>query len=60
MLDANFRLKLKQRNLIDPALGGGLAYYVEREPYMAHVAAAGDQTEVCAPTLGPAQRLTLF
>ena len=46
MLDANFRLKLKQRHLEDPPLGGGLAYFVEQAPYMAHVKAAGPQTEV--------------
>lgn len=47
MLDANFRLKLKQRNLSDPPLGGGLAYYVETSQYMNHVNASGEQTEVC-------------
>lgn len=47
MLDANFRLKLKQRNLTDPPLGGGLAYYVDNTPYMSHVTASGAQTEVC-------------
>ena len=45
LLDANFRLKLKQRNLEDPPFGGGLAYFVEQEPYMPHVKAAGAQTE---------------
>lgn len=46
MLDANFRLKSKQRNLTDPALGGGLAYYVDTASYMGHVLACGEQTEV--------------
>ncbi len=46
MLDANFRLKSKQRNLVDPPLGGGLAYYVENEEYMSYVGARGAQTEV--------------
>ncbi len=46
MLDANFCLKLKQRNLKDPSLGGGLAYFVDQDPYMVHVKAAGPQTEV--------------
>ncbi|KLO10990.1 hypothetical protein SCHPADRAFT_831771 [Schizopora paradoxa] len=46
MLDANFRLKLKQRNLVDPPLGGGLAYFVEQTPYMSHVKSAGTQTEI--------------
>lgn len=49
MLDANFRLKSKQRNLIDPPLGGGLAYYVDNQVYMAHVKASGEQTEVGFP-----------
>lgn len=46
MLDANFQLKSKQRNLVDPPLGDGLAYYVENEVYMSHVKACGEQTEV--------------
>ena len=49
MLDANFRLKLKQRNLIDPPLGGGLAYYVDKDSYMSYVNSQGAQTEVRAP-----------
>ncbi len=46
MLDANFRLKLKDRNIVDPALGGGLAYYVDGNQYMAHIKKSGEQTEV--------------
>ncbi len=46
MLDANFRLKLKEQNLKDPPLGGGLAYYVENTEYMDHVKSSGVQTEV--------------
>ncbi len=46
MLDANFRLKSKQRNLDDAPLGGGVAYYVENKEYMSHVKACGAQTEV--------------
>ena len=46
MLDANFRLKLKQRNLVDPPLGGALAYFVDQDPYMSHVKSAGTQVEV--------------
>lgn len=46
MLDANFRLKLKDRKVVDPALGQGLAYYVQEEPYLDHVKASGPQTEV--------------
>ncbi len=46
MLDANFRLKNKDRKLVDPALGGASAYFVERDGYLNHVAASGAQTEV--------------
>lgn len=46
MLDANFRLKLKDRKLVDPSLGGDSAYFVEKEAYLNHVQAAGVQTEV--------------
>lgn len=51
MLDANFRLKSKQRNLSDPPLGDGLAYYVENTTYMSHVKASGEQTEVWVPSI---------
>lgn len=46
MLDANFRLKLKDRNIDDEPLGPGLAYYVKSDGYMEHVVASGTQTEV--------------
>ncbi len=46
MLDANFRLKNKDRKLVDPSLGGASAYFAEKEGYLKHVAAAGAQTEV--------------
>lgn len=46
MLDANFRLKLKDRKLVDPSLGGASAYFVEKDAYLNHVQAAGVQTEV--------------
>lgn len=46
MLDANFRLKLKDRKVVDPALGPGLAYYVQEQPYLDHIKASGPQTEV--------------
>lgn len=49
MLDANFRLKLKDRNFVDPPLGPGLAYYVESSGYMQHVEASGVQTEASKP-----------
>lgn len=47
MLDANFRLKSKERGIkSDPALGSGLAYYVEEEKYQEYLKTCSDQTEV--------------
>lgn len=46
MLDANFRLKNKDRKLVDPSIGGASGYFVEKEAYLKHVAASGAQTEV--------------
>lgn len=47
MLDANFRLRSKNCGLeADPALGSGLAYYVEEEAYKAFLATCSAQTEV--------------
>ena len=50
-MDANFRLKLKERQLVDRPLGDGLAYYVPEGPYMAHIRASGEQTEVITDVL---------
>lgn len=36
-IDANFRLKLKARNIDDPELGSGWAYFVEQTEYEKHV-----------------------
>lgn len=48
MLDANFRLKSKERGIrSDPALGSGLAYYVEEDKYQDYLKTCSDQTEVC-------------
>lgn len=47
MLDCNFRLKSKDRSITtDPALGSGLAYYVEEESYQAYLRECPEQTEV--------------
>lgn len=47
MMDANFRLKSKDRSIkTDPALGSGLAYYVEEEKYQEYISTCSDQTEV--------------
>ena len=45
-LDANFRLKLKDRNINDPELGSGWAYFVENQRYINHISQATDDTEV--------------
>ena len=37
-LDACFKLKLKDRNFVDPDLGTGLAYMVGDEKYQTHLA----------------------
>lgn len=36
-VDANFRLKLKNRQINDPELGSGLFYFVENAAYSTHV-----------------------
>ena len=49
MLDANFRLKCKERSLSDPSLLDGLAYFVKEKPYKEYIAECGAQTEVFHP-----------
>ncbi|KAH8106480.1 hypothetical protein DFH11DRAFT_1549960 [Phellopilus nigrolimitatus] len=46
MLDANFRLKCKDRSIDDPALGSGLAYYVEDTSYKKFLSSCGPQIEM--------------
>jgi hypothetical protein len=47
-MDANFRLKLRERHIKnDPELGPGWAYCVEEKSYQEEMAKYGDQTEVC-------------
>ena len=36
-VDANFRLKLKDRKIKDPEVGSGWAYFVENNRYIEHV-----------------------
>ncbi|TDL13645.1 hypothetical protein BD410DRAFT_735067, partial [Rickenella mellea] len=45
-IDANFRLKLKDRGFKDPELGSGWAYFVETDLYMAHLETCKDQDEI--------------
>jgi hypothetical protein len=37
-VDANFKLKLKNRRINDPELGSGWSYFVENSAYTHHVA----------------------
>lgn len=45
-VDANFKLKGKQRHLQDIELMPGLGAYVDEEPFQAHIANYVDQPEV--------------
>ncbi|KAI0055066.1 hypothetical protein BV25DRAFT_1873220 [Artomyces pyxidatus] len=45
-IDANFKLKLKNRGLEDVKLAPGWSYFVNEEPYMAHVETYKDQVEM--------------
>ena len=47
-IDANFRLKLKEKGILnDPALGDGWAHWVQDPPYRAYIKKYGHQVEVC-------------
>ena len=46
-VDANFRLKLKDRKIKDPEIGSGWAYFVENDRYIKHISQAkADDKEV--------------
>lgn len=46
-MDANFRLKLRDRNIRqDPELGPGWSYFVHEANYQESMATFGDQKEV--------------
>ncbi|KAH8089855.1 hypothetical protein BXZ70DRAFT_909950 [Cristinia sonorae] len=45
MVDANFRLRCKDRGLDDVELGSGWAFFVEENAYLHHVAEFADQGE---------------
>ena len=48
-IDANFRLKLKEKGIMnDPTLGDGWAHWVSSKPYHAYVKKYGHQVEVSA------------
>ena len=44
-IDANFRLKLKNRQISDPELGSGWSYFVENSAYARHVEKNIDEEE---------------
>lgn len=47
VIDANFRLKLKEKGFKDdPALGDGWAHWVSSKPYQAYIKEYGYQVEV--------------
>ena len=50
MLDANFKLKLKDRGILDFELAPGWSYYVNEQKFQAHIiehhAQHGDAIEV--------------
>ena len=45
-LDANFKLKLKNRKINDPELGSGWSYFVENSAYTRHVESNPHEREV--------------
>lgn len=46
-VDANFRLKSKNRQIKDPELGSGWSYFVENTAYTRHVANNPHEKDVC-------------
>ena len=45
-MDANFRLRCKERGIDDLELGSGWGFYVEESGYLRHVARFAKQKEV--------------
>ena len=50
-IDANFRLKLKARDIKDPELGSGLAYFANTEKFEEHLRRYIDENEVRVSSL---------
>jgi hypothetical protein len=46
-IDANFKLKHKNRKFNDVPLADGFAYFVQSEAYMNHLSQHDDPKEVC-------------
>ena len=54
-MDANFKLKQKERGFTDPPLSNGLAYMVSDTALKAHLAECISKnltSEVCGPSIG--------
>ncbi|TDL14069.1 hypothetical protein BD410DRAFT_687969, partial [Rickenella mellea] len=49
-MDANFKLKLKERGIKDAPLGDGWGYFVPSVPYKDHLATYKGQQEICETT----------
>ena len=50
-VDANFKLKLKNRRIEDPELGSGWSYFVENSQYTRHVGRNLREKDVRMPYL---------
>ena len=50
-MDANFRLKLKARDIKDPELGSGLAYFANADKFEEHLKCHIDENEVSVSNL---------
>ena len=48
-VDANFRLKSKDKAANDLSLGSGIAYFVDNGPYKSYLDEVGPQVEVSSP-----------
>ena len=59
-VDANFRLKLKDRKIKDPEIGSGWAYFVENNQYIKHVSQKTEDVEVSNFHFGSSRYSLLF
>ena len=50
-MDANFKLKQKERGFTDPPLANGLAYMVSNEKLLGHIAECG-KVKILADEVG--------
>jgi hypothetical protein len=49
VVDANFKLKLKNQQIKDPELGSGWSYFVENSAYTCHIVNNQADKEVSRP-----------